>query len=785
MDDKELQDILKKQPTPAVDENAKKRALNLANAAFSQEQKKNTKTSQGFANLLRLIGITNTKTRNETMEDKRNKKFIYGGMATAMAAIVVVGLGVNQLDDAVERFNTASILSEEIDEGAGAKSDQVKSAYIQAVEQANTPIPVTAIETKLETPSVKEEAADPLVGLSDLQDERVNNPPPLPKKRVTSNKNSVIAIPTPTSDTRLEIPDVETEIEDPLQRWRMLQDERVARDLGKSQGDRQGNIPKSKGYIVEGPTKSEAESAKSDDVSSIAAPSLIPEKKAKVAESIIPKPERVAEDPLHRWRKLQDERVERELARQKMEVETFKENPFTLTSEAPVSTFSSDVDTASYSLMRKSLNNGVLPQKHAVRIEELINYFDYDYAVPESKAEPFKPTVTVTDSPWSVDKKLMHIGIKGYDIVDEEKPRSNLVFLLDVSGSMNSHDKLPLLKNSLKLLLDTLGPEDTVAIAVYAGAAGTVLEPTSVAEKHKIISALDRLNAGGSTAGAAGIRLAYDLAQENFDEQAINRVILATDGDFNVGITNQEELKGFVERKRQSGVFLSVLGFGRGNYNDQMMQTLAQNGNGVAAYIDSLNEARKVLVEEASSSLFPIAKDVKFQIEFNPAAVAEYRLIGYETRHLEREDFNNDKVDAGDIGAGHSVTAIYEFTPAGSKTSVDPLRYGKKKAAVKPIASSDEYGFLKVRYKLPNENISKLITTPVRTNVEYKRDMKDIYFATAVAAFGQIIKGGTYTGTYSMDDVISLAQAGKGTDEFGYRSEFIQLVRLAKVARAQ
>jgi Ca-activated chloride channel family protein len=460
-------------------------------------------------------------------------------------------------------------------------------------------------------------------------------------------------------------------------------------------------------------------------------------------------------------------------------------NPVKLTGENPVSTFSIDVDTASYSFMRSSLNRNVLPQKDAVRIEELINYFPYDYAKPDSKSVPFKANVSVFPSPWNADRKLMHIGKAGFDLKAAEKPHSNLVFLLDTSGSMNAHNKLPLVINSMKLLLETLRPDDTVAIVTYAGNAGTVLEPTQAKDKTKILAALNKLHSRGSTAGAEGIRQAYELAQQSFKKDGVNRVILATDGDFNVGITNRDELKSFVERKRKTGVFLSVLGFGRGNYNDALMQTLAQNGNGNAAYIDTLNEARKVLVEEASSTLFPIAKDVKLQVEFNPLKVAEYRLIGYETRMLKREDFNNDKVDAGDIGAGHRVTAIYEITPVGSKSpSVDMLRYGT--STKKPVAGkTDEYGFLKIRYKLPKEETSKLITTPVASAADFasvKAAPVEARFATAVAAFGQILKGGQYTGSYTYDDVISLAQSAKGKDEFGYRAEFINLVRLAKSA---
>jgi Ca-activated chloride channel family protein len=471
--------------------------------------------------------------------------------------------------------------------------------------------------------------------------------------------------------------------------------------------------------------------------------------------------------------------------------EDFEENPVMLVTQEPVSTFSVDVDTASYSFVRGQIMSGVLPQKDAVRTEEMINYFDYDYPVPESREAPFAHHVLVTPSPWHEGRKLVHIGIKGFEV--QEQRRSNLVFLLDVSGSMNSPDKLPLVKNALKLMLGTLSPDDTVAIVVYAGAAGTVLEPTKVSEKHKIVAALDKLSAGGSTAGAEGIRQAYNLAELNKSDDAVNRVILATDGDFNVGITNRDELQDFVERKRESGVYLSVLGFGRGNYNDHLMQTLAQNGNGVAAYIDNLNEARKVLVTEASSSLFPIAQDVKIQVEFNPQLVSEYRLVGYETRHLNREDFNNDAVDAGDIGSGHTVTAIYEIAMVDGPRTVDPLRYGAaEQAAPETSDKGSEYGFIKMRYKLPGEKTSKLITTPITAaldTAETKMELaawqvRDTGWATAVASFAQLLKGGKYTGTMSYDDIIALAQENKGDDPYGYRAEFINMVRLAKNADA-
>ena len=467
--------------------------------------------------------------------------------------------------------------------------------------------------------------------------------------------------------------------------------------------------------------------------------------------------------------------------------EDFETNPINVVTESPVSTFSIDVDTAAYGFMRASLNQGVLPQQDSVRVEELINYFPYDYAMPEDRDRPFAASVTLMQTPWNEKTQLMHIGIQGYSLQPAVRPKANLVFLIDSSGSMDAPNKLPLLINSFKLLLDTLGDEDTVSIVTYAGSAGVVLEPTAASERAKILASFERLQAGGSTAGAEGIRQAYLLAEQNKVEGGVNRVFLATDGDFNVGISDREELQSYIERKRDSGVFLSVLGFGMGNYNDALMQTLAQNGNGNAAYIDSLSEARKVLVEEATSTLFPIAKDVKIQVEFNPAMISEYRLIGYETRMLAREDFSNDKVDAGDIGAGHTVTAIYELTPVGSGAErVDPLRYQEEVEA--PASEmSDEIGFLKIRYKLPDGDTSTLITRPV--TADDRSDSVDAApresrFATAVAAFGQLLRGGQYTGDFDYDDIIALAQGAKGDDLFGYRAEFINLVRLAKSAAA-
>ena len=462
------------------------------------------------------------------------------------------------------------------------------------------------------------------------------------------------------------------------------------------------------------------------------------------------------------------------------------ENAVQLVLENPISTFSADVDTASYSFVRRTLNGGRLPPKDAVRLEELINYFDYSYPQPADRSRPFEPTITVAPSPWRQGNKLIHIGIKGYDIDHSAAPRSNLVFLLDVSGSMNSPDKLPLMVNSMKLLLDSLEDDDTVAIVVYAGAAGTVLEPTEVIHKRKIVAALNKLRAGGSTAGGEGLQRAYDLAEEAFDPDAVNRVILATDGDFNVGVSSTEKLKEMIETRRKAGIYLSVLGFGAGNLNDELMQALAQNGNGVAAHIDNMNEARKVLVEEASSTLFPIAKDVKTQVEFNPDKVAEYRLIGYETRALRREDFRNDKIDAGDIGAGHSVTAIYEITPVGSDSGMLPPSRYKPAGKKSERTFSDEYGFLKICYKLPNGDKSPLFDTPITTAQEIpdigSPGHQDTKWATAIAAFGQLLKGGQYMEGFGYDQVIDLARGAKGDDEFGYRAEFINLARLARSA---
>jgi len=459
------------------------------------------------------------------------------------------------------------------------------------------------------------------------------------------------------------------------------------------------------------------------------------------------------------------------------------DSPIRQVATDPVSTFSVDVDTASYAYARRMLEQGVMPSPDAVRVEEMINYFPYHYMPPPSAEVPFTPWVTVLPSPWNVGRQLVHIGIKGYEPPAGTDQASNLVFLLDTSGSMDEPDKLPLLKRAFGLLVEQLSGNDTVSIVAYAGSAGVVLEPTSASDKSKILAALDRLGAGGSTAGAEGIELAYRLAGENRVADGVNRVILATDGDFNVGISDPEALKAFIRTKRDEGVFLSVLGFGQGNLDDATMQALAQNGNGNASYIDSFREAQKVLVAQGGATLTAIAKDVKIQVEFNPALVREYRLVGYESRTLNREDFNNDKVDAGDVGAGHTVTAIYEITPVGAPGAIDPLRYEERPAvAPAPVTPDAEIGFVKLRYKLPNEAQSRLLETPIRADSalpDMANAVDDVRFAVAVAGFAQKLKRSDFVSETSWSTIRDLAQRARGADEAGYRAEFLQLVDAA------
>ena len=460
---------------------------------------------------------------------------------------------------------------------------------------------------------------------------------------------------------------------------------------------------------------------------------------------------------------------------------SFDEQRLKVAAEEPVSTFSLDVDTASYAYSRRMLADGYLPDRDAVRIEELINYFPYDYPPAESADVPFQPDVKVFPTPWNENTQLLQIGIKGFEPVLADT-KSNLVFLIDTSGSMNSADKLPLLKRAFGLLLDQLSANDTVSIVTYAGSAGIALEPTSADNKAAIMAALDNLSAGGSTAGAEGIELAYRLAEQARIADGTNRVILATDGDFNVGIDDPDKLEDFISDKRSSGISLSVLGFGSGNLNDATMQALAQNGNGNASYISSFAEAKKVLVEEIGGTLHTIAKDVKVQVEFNPAQVAEYRLIGYETRALNREDFNNDAVDAGDVGAGTTVTALYEITPVGAG-QVDPLRYGETTVQA---GGDGELAFLKMRYKLPDSDVSQLIEVPVTADVVYDDIVEagvDAQFAAAVAAFGQKVKSSVYGAAISWDEIRDLARAGRGADEGGYRAEFIRLIDMAAMLK--
>lgn len=446
------------------------------------------------------------------------------------------------------------------------------------------------------------------------------------------------------------------------------------------------------------------------------------------------------------------------------------DNPLKVTAEEPVSTFSVDVDTASWSVIRNSLNWGNLPPKDAVRIEEMVNYFPYDYPAPEG-THPFQTSVGVMDSPWREGTQIVHIGLQGE--LPATRPPLNLVFLIDTSGSMDDPQKLPLLKQSFRLLLGQLGENDSVSIVTYAGSAGRVLDPTPASERDTILAALNKLDAGGSTAGQEGLQQAYATAREMTEEGEVSRVILATDGDFNVGIYDPEALKDYIAMERDSGTYLSVLGFGRGNLDDATMQALAQSGNGMAAYIDTLAEAQKVLVDQLTGALVPIADDVKIQVEFNPAQIAEYRLIGYETRALNREDFNNDKVDAGEIGAGHQVTALYEVTPVGSAARLtDPLRYGSA-----PEGTNDELGFLRLRYKEPGTETSQLIESPILTDA---MPLEDANFALAIAGFGQILRGSDLIGDWSFGDAIALAQSAKGEDAYGYRQEAINLMRLAE-----
>ena len=461
------------------------------------------------------------------------------------------------------------------------------------------------------------------------------------------------------------------------------------------------------------------------------------------------------------------------------------ENRFLKATDNPLSTFSIDVDAASYSNVRRFLNQGQLPPAGAVRIEEMVNYFKYEYPQPAAD-QPFSINTEISDAPWNKDHKLVLIGLQGKKIPTENLPASNLVFLIDVSGSMQGPERIGLVKTSMKMLVDQLREQDKVAMVVYAGAAGLVLPPTSGANKPKIKEAIDNLEAGGSTAGGAGIKLAYKTAKEYFVKEGNNRVILCTDGDFNVGESSDDAMERLIEEERKSGVFLTVLGYGMGNYKDNKMQKLADKGNGNHAYIDGISEAKKVLVNEFGGTLFTIAKDVKLQIEFNPAKVQGYRLIGYENRMLAKEDFNNDKKDAGELGSGHTVTALYEIIPVGVESSfldnVDPLKYQNN---VKPLSKSDHTGEImtvKFRYKAPDGDVSKLIEHPVMDKeVSIAKTSENFRFAAAVAEFGMLLRNSAFKSTASFSNVISMAKKAKGNDDEGYRSEFIRLVESAQM----
>lgn len=457
------------------------------------------------------------------------------------------------------------------------------------------------------------------------------------------------------------------------------------------------------------------------------------------------------------------------------------EQPFKEVRTSPLSTFSTDVDTASYSNVRRLLNAGQVPPKGAVRLEEFINYFTYDYREPED-AHPLNIHLRVGDTLWNDETKVIQIALQAKSVQADELPPGNLVFLLDVSGSMRSPNKLPLLKTSLMLLINQLRSEDKVSIVVYAGAAGLVLDQTAGNEKEKIIRALDRLEAGGSTAGGAGIELAYKVAQEARIPGGNNRVILATDGDFNVGVTNQSDLVDLIERKRKSGIYLTVLGFGMGNYKDDKMESLADKGNGNYAYIDNLSEAQKVLVTEMSGTLHTIAKDVKVQVEFNPAKVTAYRLIGYENRALADEDFNNDQKDAAEIGMGHSVTALYEIKPKTDTQpdagSVDPLKY-QTTVPTPAAVETDELATIKIRYKHPDSNVSIRMNKTVTEGIDEISDA-DFHFVQAVASFAMVLRHSAYVGALTYQDIIDTAERNRGKDPEGYRSEFIRTVQTAQ-----
>lgn len=749
-DDDQKTDVLidsLKQAAPQADASAKKRAIALAMAEFdlaknqpaTQEvaiekaaSAKKLFSFQGFLNWCRLSSGNHPQAdsnRSDTMK-MSSRNFLIGSLTTA--SVAVIGLVI------LQKPNSPLIDSPLV----------VNETY---VEQKNQPIPVIigdAQDEEVVVPGIGEQ----LKTAVELKGDAVNQTPmtkeeadaKIAEMAKDSNEKAAFAKQWNTAA------EIEKKHSESLQRMQGI-------NIEKAKEAEYAMAASVEEVVVAGARKTAAK------------PALAAAPQPMVASMAPPAADQIAAPKQEEFRD---------------RFEEFKDNSVKAVAEEPVSTFSIDVDTASYSFVRRMLNNGQMPSRDAVRSEELINYFDYHYPISDSRKTPFTTSVNLLDSPWKKGNKLIHVAIQGYQLPAKEIPQSNLVFLLDVSGSMDEPDKLPLVKQSMGLLLDTLRPDDTISIVVYAGAAGTVLEPTKAKEKTKILAALNNLQAGGSTAGAEGISLAYQLAEANFNAKGVNRIILATDGDFNVGQTDDSSLQDLVERKREKGIFLSVLGFGQGNYQDQMMQTLAQNGNGTAAYIDTLSEAQKVLVTEATSNLFPIAKDVKIQVEFNPDTVSEYRLIGYETRALNREDFSNDKIDAGEIGAGQRVTAIYEITPKGAKSGLlEPSRYQQASSAADKQAN--EYAFVRLRYKLPKEDKSTLVETPVliKTKAASAELRSEINFSVAVAGFAQLLRGGQFMDGFAYDDVIKLAQENKGTDEYGYRNEFIQLVRKARIAK--
>jgi Ca-activated chloride channel homolog len=465
---------------------------------------------------------------------------------------------------------------------------------------------------------------------------------------------------------------------------------------------------------------------------------------------------------------------------------SFEGNGIKLVGEEPVSTFSIDVDTASYANVRRFLSAGVLPPLDAVRTEELINYFDYKYSKPAFPDEPFQVDLALFEAPWDANRQLLRIGVQAYEIPSEARPPLNLVFLVDTSGSMDSPDKLPLVQQSFKMLARELDGNDRISIVTYAEAAKIALEPTRGSERSKILSAIEAFQAGGRTAGAAAIQMAYRLAEAEFDDDATNRVILATDGDFNVGVSDPELLEKLIAKKRQTGIYLSILGFGGGNLNDLLMQKLAQAGNGNAAYIDSVIEAKKVLIDEIGTTLIPVANDVKLQVEFNPAVVAEYRLIGYETRLLKRPDFNDDRVDAGEVGSNHSVTAVYEVTsPESPARLMDDLRYGEGRRDSRSV-NQNEVAWLRLRYKLPGAAESRMIEQPVPAAIgtTFDKAADDARFAAAIAGFGRLLRQDPSLGAFSFEDVHRIVRSARGTDPNGHRSEFMRLVEMAATLAA-